>query len=323
MQDSTDPFTNSHTALVTTVLGTVPLAELGVTDAHNHVWIEPVRGAVDDSPVLNQYNGILAELEDYHKAGGSAILDCQPGGCGRNAVILADLSLTSGVTLVCSTGFHRKRYYPPDYWLWNASPEEAADYFTAELTESVEETRSQPFKVKAGFIKIACEASLADTPMNLLQGAAMAAAATKTALEVHTERGAGAETILEYFLSRGVVADQVVLCHLDKRPDIGLHTELIQAGALLEYDTFYRPKYDPETNLWPLIEKMANAELDHGIALATDMAESSTWAHLGGGPGLTGLLAVIQPRLVSFGLSAEAIDRLLGKNITQRLAVKL
>ena len=313
---------------VMSVLGPVPAAQLGITDAHDHVWIEPVPGAAPDSPVLTQREGILAELQDYRQAGGSAILDCQPGGCGRNATMLAELSRASDVTILCSTGFHRRRYYPACHWLWKAAPDEAAAYFTAELCERVQEsaartpalkpTDTQP--IRAGFIKVACEAALANTPLRALQGAAMAAASTKSVIEIHTEKGADAEAIFDFMTRHGVAPRQVVLCHMDKRPDFALHRELVTAGALLEYDTFFRPKYEPEQNLWPLIEQMAANGLDHGVALAVDIAEAPLWAHLGGGPGLAGITQTIKPRLEQMGLSQEVVAKMLGGNIVERLA---
>jgi phosphotriesterase-related protein len=304
---------------VISVLGPVPADAVGITDAHNHVWIEPPPGAAPDSPVLTQSEGILAELVDYRQAGGSAIVDCQPGGCGRNANRLAELARASGVVILCATGFHRRRYYPAGYWLWSASPEASAASFTAELRDHVQEAAALP--VRAGLIKAACEATLVDTPLNALEGAAQAAAATGAAVEIHTEKGASAEAIFAFMVRSGAAPHQVVLCHMDKRPDFGLHRELVQAGALLEYDTFYRPKYDPEHTVWPLIEQMVNAGLGRGLALATDIAEAALWARLGGGPGLVGLLRAIRPRLEAMRIPADGIAGLLGGNIIDRLAV--
>ncbi len=143
---------------VQTVRGPVAPEQLGITDAHNHLWIDPVPGAAPDSPVLNNREPILAELEDYRQAGGGAILDCQPGGCGRNGQKLLELSLASRVNVVACTGFHRQRYYPAGFWLWQASVEKAAGYFTQELTHGLQESMAAGRPVRAGFIKIACEA---------------------------------------------------------------------------------------------------------------------------------------------------------------------
>ena len=66
------------------VNGLVPADQLGVVDAHSHVWIEQVPGANLAGLILDDAGAITAELVDYRMAGGGAIVDCQPGGCGRN-----------------------------------------------------------------------------------------------------------------------------------------------------------------------------------------------------------------------------------------------
>jgi phosphotriesterase-related protein len=129
----------------------------------------------------------------------------------------------------------------------------------------------------------------------------------------------GAEAILRFFVSQGLSAHKLVICHIDKRPDFGLHRELAAEGALLEYDTFFREKYDPERHLWPLLDRMLHSGLWGSLALATDLAEIAMW-QVRGGPGLSALPGVIQLRLRGMGLEARTIQALLGGNINRRLA---
>jgi predicted metal-dependent phosphotriesterase family hydrolase len=95
---------------VTTVQGPIAYEHLGITDAHNHMWIEPVPGADPGSPVLNQFDPILKELVEYREKGGETLLDCQPEGCGRDGNRLLALSKASRVNLIACTGFQRKKY---------------------------------------------------------------------------------------------------------------------------------------------------------------------------------------------------------------------
>jgi 5-phospho-D-xylono-1,4-lactonase len=304
---------------VMTVQGPILYDLLGITDAHNHVWIEAVYGAGSSSPVLDQFDLILRELVEYREQGGRTLLDCQPGGCGRNGNKLLELSEASKVNIIACTGFHRKRYYPQDYWLWGVSAQKVCDFLCSELERGLAEAMNVPSPVKAGFIKIALESSWADCPQAALEGAASAAYNTKAVLEIHTEKGALAEKACIYFTDKGVPPHQLVLCHMDKRPDISLHKALANLGVLLEYDTFYRPKYNPTTNLWPLIEQMVNAGLSDRIALATDMAEAALYHYMGGGPGLLSLPGEIQDTLKQKGFPEVAIKQMLGGNIARRL----
>jgi len=308
---------------ITTVLGPVAPEELGITDAHSHVWIEPVVGATPDAPVLNDEGPIVQELIRYRAAGGGAIVDCQPGGCGRNGRILPTLSRASGVHLIACTGFHRRLYYPPDPPLWQMSAAAAAELFIAELTDALRETKDTAEPVRAGFIKIAGEASLDATPRHLLEAAAAACRATGCAIEMHTEKGTAVEAFLQFFLDQGVAPQRLVFCHVDKRPDFAFHQAIAQSGAMLEYDTFFRPKYNPEQTVWPLLEKMIAAGLEGQIALATDMADSAMWSTFGGQPGMAAFITQIQARLVGWGLAAATIQALTGGNIAHRLGLDL
>src|SRR5690606_29551862 len=137
-------------SVVTTVLGPVDPAELGIVDGHSHVWIEPVVGADPTAPVLFDETAVTRELQQYKAAGGGAVVDCQPGGCGRNGRILPKLAQASGVHLIACTGFHRRLYYPADAPLWQMGSEAAADLFVRELTVALAETADTPQPVRAG-----------------------------------------------------------------------------------------------------------------------------------------------------------------------------
>lgn len=309
--------------VVMTVLGPAAADAIGYADAHNHLWIGPVAGAPPDAPRLIDEAAIAAELADYRRAGGSAIVDCQPGGAGRDGRVLARLSRASGVHVIASTGFHRRRYYGDRAPLWEMGAAEAAETFRSEIRDGLPESRNGSEPVKPGLIKIALEATPAETAGHLLEAAAAVCRETGYAIEAHTEKGASVEQFLDYFLGQGVDPQRLVFCHVDKRPDLALHQSLAGAGVLLEYDTFYRPKYDPEANLWPLLEQMVAAGYAGSLALATDMAEAALWQRLGGGPGLVGLLTQVRPRLEQMGFDATTIRQLLGENIIGRLLLPI
>jgi phosphotriesterase-related protein len=260
------------------------------------------------------------ELVEFRERGGGTLLDCQPQGCGRDGNQLLALSQASGVNLIACTGFHRKKYYSPDHWLWEAGAREIAEFFCAELRQGLVETRDSALPVRAGFIKIALEPTWAQCPQAALEATAEAASFSKALVEIHTEKGALAERACTYFMDHGLQPNQLVLCHMDKRPDAGLHQELARLGVLLEYDTFQRPKYKPAENVWPLLEKMVESGRADSVALATDLAEARLYHFLGGGPGLASLPGQIADELKQKGFPEVARLQLLGGNIARRLA---
>ncbi len=339
-------------SFVMTVLGPLSPVGLGVVDAHSHLYIAPVAGGAADAPVLADEEGVGRELMAFRAAGGGAVVDCQPGGCGRDGRVLRRLAERSGVHVVAATGFHRRIYYPPHAPLFALSATAAADYFRTEISHGLEETRGddhrpptadqpqralgeyqaavggRPSAVYPGVIKVAAEATLDASPLALFEAAAAVAREMGYAIEVHTERGAAVEELLAFFGGQGLSPRRIVFCHVDKRPDFGLHRELARAGVLLEYVTFFRPKYAPERGVWPLIREMAAAGLAGQVALATDMADAALWAELnagaeqGGVPGLLGFFTIVRAGLTRLALPEETIAQLMGGNIGERLVIE-
>jgi predicted metal-dependent phosphotriesterase family hydrolase len=313
---------NEHTTAkhLVTVLGEVQPNFDGIVDAHNHIWISKMPGVQPGSPFLDQYDPILQELKEYYAAGGRGIIDCQPVGCGRDANKLESLSKQSKVQIICCTGFHRRCYYPPDSLIWKLNLETLSDLYYQELQICLTETSKNEMPIRAGFIKVAFETSLQNTPQIQLEAATLAALKSGSAIEAHTEKGADAENIVKYFLDAGLSAQKIVLCHIDKRPELSLHRDLAKEGILLEYDTFFRPKYLPEKNLWPLLNQMIKDGFEDAVALATDMAEAQSWNLLGSGPGLIGICKQIKNRLEQEAYPKKTIEKILNRNILDRLS---
>lgn len=306
---------------VMTVFGQVEPEELGVTDAHTHGWIEQVPGADLEDLIHDDEGGICRDLAAYRDLGGQSIIDCQPGLCGRNGNKLRSISQGSGVHIVACTGFHLQRYYPVSVKLFAMTADQAAQFFLDEVREGLVESLTDDDPVYPGFIKIAAEATLAASPLALFEAVAEVSRQTGLAIEMHTEQGAAVEHFLDFFSRQGLAPDRLVFCHVDKRPDLGLHRELASAGVMLEYDTFVRPKYEPESKAWPLLQEMIASGLSDLVALATDLALTDQWSYAGGSPGPAAFLNVVRDRLVDTGVASEVVSRLTGGNIADRLAI--
>ncbi|MCB0163158.1 MAG: hypothetical protein KDI79_02955 [Anaerolineae bacterium] len=299
-----------------TVTGLIPIEDVKLADAHAHVWINPPKGVSPKYLLeLNHAQRIDAELKDFRSAGGTSLIDCQPGGCGRDARMLVKFSEAHGLHITATTGFHLERYYPSGSWLWSASEAMALDYFVGELTSGLRENGD----VLATTIKIGFEEKIEGQTRVLMEAAAEAARRTGAALLFHTEQGLNAEELPLFFEDRGVPADRLYLCHLDKRPDFGLHRELAQAGVLLGYDTFARSTYKPRQNVWPLLLQMMQRGFEDQIAVGLDLARSSLWQHYGGQPGLVYLPDKILSKLHGEGLSETIVSKLTAQNIARFL----
>lgn len=291
-----------------------------LADGHAHVWIAPPEGVTPEVRLdLTDSDAIQAELNDFRAVGGTTIIDCQPGGCGRNGNRLAEMARATGVHITATTGAHQQKYYPPKHWLWAASSEKAAAFFVEELTVGMHETGGT---IRATTIKIGYEGIIDEQTRTVMDAAAEASRRTGALILFHTERGNNVEALIPFFADRGVAPDRLYLCHVDKRPDVGLHRELARAGVLLGYDTFARPKYDPDRGAWRLIQTLVADGLGTQIAVGLDMALSAMWRHYGGQPGLCFLADYVIPRLRAEDVPDTIIRQLTATNIAQHLAWK-
>jgi predicted metal-dependent phosphotriesterase family hydrolase len=302
---------------IQTVTGLVPVESIKLADAHAHAWIQPPPGVDPDCPNLNDFDSILLELDEFRQAGGTLLVDCQPGGCGRDARMLVKLSEATGLYITAITGFHLRKYYPLKNWLWQASETQAMEHFVEELKGGMIETGST---VPAAAIKVGYEGMIDGQFRVLMEAATEASLQTGAGLLFHTEQGLNVEALLPFFTDRHISANRLYFCHMDKRSDIGLHRELALAGVLLGYDTFLRRKYNPEANLWPLLKEMVQSGLGQRVALGLDAALPGMWAHMGGEWGLLALPQLIVPRLRQEGITETVIADLTGQNVARWLA---
>lgn len=296
---------------VQTVLGPRDGERLKVVDAHAHLWIS---GVPAGRPVLADEKLAAEELHDARAAGSSALVDCQPGGCGRDARVLRWLMAESGVAIVASTGFHLRGWYRPGAGPW-ADTSAALELFLDELTEGLREERD----ARAGVVKCAWTGEEDEEERELIAAGLEAARAADVGLVVHTERGAHVERLCELVREAGVAPGRVQLSHIDKRPDPGLHLELARAGFVLGYDTFLRPKYRPEENAWVLLRELLAEGLWRQVTLGLDLVDQADW-RVCGGPGLRTLPRDLLARLRREGAGEHALRALAGRNAIRMLA---
>jgi phosphotriesterase-related protein len=300
--------------MITTVLGDIDPGQLGFCQSHEHLCIKRGRSAeinpvlcIDDTPKT------LAELEAYYKAGGRAIVDAQPLGCGRDPEALAELSRQSGIHIIASTGFHRMLYYAEDHWIFGIDGDTLAGLYLTELSEGMYLDGDNSFPrrqsaIRAGQIKTALEAGPLDRQsQKLFYAAARAAGEARSPVMVHVEKDAGPIELADLLQKEGLPPEQLIFCHLDRAlEDLGIHRELCRRGIYLEYDTIGRPKYHDDHREADMILEMVSAGFESRLLMSLDTTRSRL-ASYGGSPGLCHIIENFIPLLKSRGLTEEQI----------------
>jgi 5-phospho-D-xylono-1,4-lactonase len=89
---------------VRTVLGDIRPEQLGMCDAHDHLFLS---SPLLPGQELNDPAAARAELTAFRAAGGAAVVQWTPYGMGRRAADLPELSRATGVRLICATACAR------------------------------------------------------------------------------------------------------------------------------------------------------------------------------------------------------------------------
>ncbi|MFU9034390.1 MULTISPECIES: phosphotriesterase family protein [Streptomyces] len=297
---------------IRTVLGDIPPADLGVCNAHDHLFL---RSPQLPGQELADAGAAAAELAAFRAAGGAAVIQWTPYGMGRGAAELPRLARESGVTVVAATGLHQAAHYAPGT-VERVRPD-LADLFVTELTEGIggTGTRAGMIKVAGGFHGLDPHARYT------MAAAAEAQRATGAAIGVHLELGTGALDVLEFLCGELAVSpDRVILGHLNRSPDLAVHRTAAEAGAYLAFDGPSRANHATDWRLPEALAALAEAGFGDRILLGGDTTTAAARS-VDGGPGMPHLLRRLRSRL-ELDLGADLVTRFLTDNPARAFAAE-
>jgi phosphotriesterase-related protein len=296
---------------VRTVLGDVRPAELGVTDAHDHVFFRSPRFPGQE---LQDVAAARAELAAFRAAGGSSVVQWTPYGLGRRAADLRLVSRAAGVHVVCATGLHQAVHYDEESLAGLRG--RLAEVFVGELTEGIGTSG-----VRAGLIKVAGGFHALDAHARwTMSAAAEAHHATGAPVAVHLEMGTGALDVLDLLCGEPEVpAHRVILGHLNRFPDSVVQREAARSGCYLAFDGPSRAHHATDWRMPEAVRALAEAGFGKRLLLGGDTVVASARS-VDGGPGMPYLLRRTRPRLEA-ELGTDPVRRILTDNPARALAV--
>lgn len=309
---------------VQAVTGRVPADQLGITDAHDHLFLRSPALAGQE---LEDPAGITAEVAEAAETGIRAIVEATPIGLGRRPDLMRQVSQATGVTVIGATGYHRDAHYPAGHWVYDATDETLLARILADIQQGMHpadwlDAAAPPDPARAGVIKVgASYQRITRAERRRLAAAAEASRRSGVPILAHTEIGTMADDIVDLLEEAGVPADRIILAHTDRNPDPELHIELCARGVFLEYDTIGRIKYRPENVLLALIEALMRAGHGDRVLLGLDLGRRDYFHAYDGGPGMRYLMARFVPRLER-AIGPLAVHRILVDNPARAYALR-
>jgi predicted metal-dependent phosphotriesterase family hydrolase len=284
---------------IVTVLGPIAPHELGATDAHDHLFL---RSPLLKGQEFDALDKAIDEVGGAARGGLQAIVEVTPIGLGRRPAKMRAVAEATGLRIVGATGYHRDAHYDEGHWVRDAPVELLAKRILADLQQGMHPDdwlgEAPLDAARAGVIKAGASYQRISAPEERrLIAAAIGSRETGAPILVHTEIGTCGLEIIELLTREGVKADRIILAHLDRNPDLELHSQIAARGVTLEYDTPGRIKYRPDSQLLDLIVGMVHAGHSDAMMLGLDLGQRDYFRAYGGGPGLTYLMETFVPRL--------------------------
>ncbi|MFE7074307.1 phosphotriesterase [Streptomyces sp. NPDC057620] len=297
------------------MVGDIPPAELGVCNAHDHLFFSSPRLPGQE---LRDAGAATAELAAFGAAGGGSVAQWTPYGLGRRAADLPLVARAAGVHVVAATGLHQAVHYAPEVLdrLRGGLRGGLAHVFVSELTEGLATSG-----VRAGFIKVAGGFHALDAHARwTMTAAAEAHHATRAPIAVHLELGTGALDVLDLLCGElGVAPAGVILGHLNRSPDPVVHRQAAESGVYLAFDGPSRANHATDWRMPDAVRDLADAGFGDRLLLGGDTTTAGARS-VNGGPGMPYLLHRVRPRL-ELALGSELVERVLTANPQRAFAV--
>lgn len=333
--------------MIRTVLGDIKKEELGITTSHEHVLsdlcplVDPMpdnpdfysevtidkRYLVNEDPYFLLDNArlrpedSLLDMQIFKKYGGRALVEVSTDDFGRDPVIIKDLAEKSGLNVIMGCGHYIDASHS------EAVKKMSIDALAKEIIDDIN-VGVRGTGIKSGVIgEVGTSMEISESEWKNVTAAGIAGAETGAGIHFHTALwGRNGSAIIKEVTSKGVKPQKICIDHVDValRPDY-LY-EILDQGALVEFDNIGKEFYVPKDNQGLLHGRFAydleRAEciLDlvkrgyaDQILLSIDICLRSMQI-ANGGNGYVHLLRHFKPMLKDVGVSEVDIEKMFVKN---------
>lgn len=312
-----------------TVLGPVPVTELGVIAIHEAL-LSVVPGAqyafdikIDRAEI---FEIIATKLRAFKAAGGGCVVDNTGMFHGRDLKLYESLSSSTGVHIIASTGMGPEEYLggyfltpqtnPPTPW----PAEKFAELFGKEISDGMVIPRLER-RMPAGYvIAVTDESGTSPTEVSLIKGGARSALAGGLTLAIVS--GSDPLGDLAQATAEGLPADRIVLAGMDRADFATAIPEAISLGANIALDhvgTEANGHLDDSARV-QLVKQLLDGG-HGGQLLLSSSAVGVAKGHAATPSDFADLLTGFVPKLRSAGVTDDQIHQLLVSNPQRLLSV--
>lgn len=271
--------------------------------------------------ILDSVDDAVAEIGPLLDCNVNLMLDLTSVGLGRDVEKLREISLRSGMNVVCGCGLFVHDSCIGEYEGWSES--QLTDWMLREIEVGIGNTGIRPGVIG----EIGTSEVIYPVERRALIAAAHASVETGLPVFIHTYpwSRAGLEAI-DLLMENGVVPKNICICHLDVTFDETYIQMALDRGVYVEFDNlgkeFYFEAADAafaggpfETDVARarMIRKLVDAGKTGQILLANDLCLKASLVKYGGW-GYTHVFTNFASMLKMEGVAVSEIDRMLDDN---------
>jgi phosphotriesterase-related protein len=252
---------------VETVLGPVPVTELGRTLVHEHIRISYPGDELDPTSKWNRATCIEVAVERMQRLqefGVTTFVDPCAIDLGRDPELMAEIARRSGMQIVCTTGFYHEHVGLPYYWRLR-TVDEIAELYLHEIENGIGDTG-----IKPGAIKIASGDPVTELEKKFIHAAASAAATSRMTVISHCENSVGSLEQQSILSEHGVDLGRCLIGHQDQAPEIKQLIEIAERGSFVGVDRVGIEVLAPDDHRIELIQGMLDAGHAERLCLSQD-----------------------------------------------------
>ncbi len=311
--------TRNDAPCVMTVKGPVTPEVNSLWLSHEHILVDFI-GA--DSIHMNRWDidtvksMMMPLLTDLSAHGVGYFVDATPAFLGRDPMLLKELSQSTGIHVLTTTGYYgaRKNKFIPDF-VRDISSGELADIWIKEFNVGIDSSDIRP-----GFIKIGIDAAERLDPIHekLVAAAALTHRQTGLTIASHTGPAVGLWPQLDILESHGVHPSAFIWVHAQNETDSTEYSVAAMRGCWISLDGM---GWEQEEH----IEKLVFAR-NHGILNRILISHDAGWFD----PAkkeqdivrYTAIFLNVLPKLRLLGFTNEELTQLLVHNPVEAFGIR-
>lgn len=344
-------------AVARTIDGLVPVTDLGIVLAHEHLSLDlrswqaapassdeqkladapltmPILGEVRRNPlmsidnlILDDEKAIIDDLRDFRSLGGRTVVDLTVRGLSPRIDSVRRIAHEADVHVIAGCG----------YYIRDSHPREVAADSVESLTDRIVREVIEGFCDGSGVLpgvigEIGTSQPVHPAEWKVLEAACRAQRQTGLPLFVHvypmSPTANTAPEVARFILERGVEPSRTVLCHMDAYPNATDILDVAALGMYISFDGFGLESYYTATDEYRIrdferethILKLLEAGHEERLLISQDVCMKMQLRKYGG-CGYAHILRHIVPDLKRRGVSDATLETLLVQNPARVLAI--